>query len=252
MKFNPFCEKPNQCETCENRCIQNLAFLSGMPEEKQVELMKKSADKLMKKGEIVFSEGDKVDSITIIKKGQIKLNTYDNDGRERIIGIFSDNDTIWEGIFLENSRYPYSAVCLTDVHICRIFRKDIEEAVSNPSVALSVINMLSNKLHNANERNMILSTSDPMARIAGFLLYRDKRSKESIIKLRLDDIAGSVGLRPETVSRYLQRLVKEGYIKKVGQSGIEIVNYEALNEMIKISWGISKAYIFLSTLPIPI
>ena len=235
MKFNPLCQKPNRCENCENKCIQNLAFLYGLPEELQVEIMKRSANRVLAKGEYIFSEGDEVDSINIIKTGQVKLNTYDSEGRERIIGIFADNDTIWEGLFLEESRYPYSAVCLTNVHVCRIFRKDIEEAVSEPSVALKVISMLSTKLHDANERNMILSISDPMARIAGFLLYRDKRSSEPVIKLRLDDIAASVGLRSETVSRYLQKLIREQYIKKVGQSGIRIINFEGLNEMTKIN-----------------
>lgn len=232
MKFNPFCEKQINCEHCTSRCIDKLAFFAGLPEESQTDLMRRSSNKFLKKGETVFSEGNRVDSIVIIRKGQIKLNTYDSDGRERIIGIFSDNDTVWEGIFLENSRYPYSAVCITDVHICRIFRRDIEAAVSDPSVALSVINMLSNKLHDANERNMILSMSDPMAKISCFLIYRDKRSAESAIKLRLDDIAASVGLRAETVSRYIQKLVKLGYIRKVGQSSIEIVDFEALNEIV--------------------
>ena len=171
----------------------------------------------------------------IIRQGQIKLSSYDSEGRERIIGIFSDNDTVWEGIFLENSHYPYSAVCITDVHLCLIFRRDIEEAVSDPSVALSVINMLSNKLHDANERNMILSMNDPLAKIAGFLIYRDQRSADSVIQLRLDDIAGSVGLRAETVSRYIQKLVRSGYIRKVGQSGIEITDFEALNRMLATS-----------------
>lgn len=232
MKFNPFCEKPNECGNCTNRCIDNLAFFSGLPEESKTDLMRKSSNKFLKRDETVFSEGDNVDSIVIIRKGQIKLNTYDSEGRERIIGIFSDNDTVWEGIFLENSRYPYSAVCITDVHLCLIFRRDIETAVSDPSIALSVINMLSNKLHDANERNMILSMSNPMSRIACFLIYRDKRSPDSAIKLRLDDIAASVGLRSETVSRYIQKLVKLGYIRKVGQSSIEITDFEALNEMI--------------------
>ena len=232
MKFNPFCKKQIDCEQCTSRCIDKLAFFSGLPDESKRELMRRSSDKFLRKGETVFAEGDAVESIVIIRKGQIKLNTYDSEGRERIIGIFSDNDTVWEGIFLENSHYPYSAVCITDVHLCLIFRRDVEAAVSDPSIALSVINMLSNKLHDANERNMILSMSDPMSKIACFLLYRDKRSTDSAIKLRLDDIAASVGLRAETVSRYIQKLVKLGYIRKVGQSSIEITDFEALNEII--------------------
>ncbi len=193
--------------------------------------MLRSAHKSFEKDEFIFREGEPVDSVMIIKSGQVKLNTYDAEGREKIIGIFSDSDTIWEGMFVKGSRYPYSGVCLAPTTVCRIRRSDVEEAVSNPHVALKVISMLSLKLHDANERNMILSVNEPTARIAAFLIYRDKRSSAPVIKLRLDDIAGSVGLRPETVSRYLRKMAREGWIEKVGQSGIRLLNFEALNRI---------------------
>ena len=108
-----------------------------------------------------------------------------------------------------------------------------ETAISNPTVALRVINMLSNKLHDANERSRILSISEPVRRIAAFLIYREKRSNEPFVTLRLDDIAGSVGLRPETVSRNIRRLMNEGLIEKVGRSGFRIPDFEKLNSFVE-------------------
>lgn len=231
MKLTLECKNKNQY--CGDEiCIKNIAFLNGMPEQNQAELIKNATHKTLNKGDYIFREGEAVDSITIINHGHVKLNTYDAEGREKIIGIFADSDTIWEGIFAADSTYPYSAVCLTKTHICRIFRKDVEAAVSNPTVAMSVLDMLSSKLHDANERNMILSITDPMAKIAAFLLYRAKRSAEPVITLRLDDIAASVGLRPETVSRYIRKMINLGYIDKVGQSGIRIIGFESLNMLI--------------------
>lgn len=232
MKFNPLCKKPNTCEECTDRCINKLPFFASLPDESQIALMKKAVRKTFHKGETVFSEGDFVESVTLIRSGQIKLCTYDSEGRERITGIFADNDVIWEGVFLKGSTYPYTGVCLTNVDIISIYRKDIEKAISNPSVALEVINLLSVKLHNANERNMILSTSDPMTKIGAFLIYREKQTRAEVIKLTLNDIAGSIGLRPETVSRYLQKLIKAGYIKKVGKTEIVITDYEGLNNFV--------------------
>ena len=232
MKFNPKCVKPHPCEDCENRCIRDIAFLYGMPDENQMEILSHSTSRQLKRGDYLFHEGDEVRSIVIIREGQVKLSSYDAEGRENIIGIFSDEETIWEGVFAGNRRYPYSAICLTDVCCCYIRRSDIESAVSNPAVALQVIHMLSSKLHDANERNMILSVNEPVARIAAFLIYCGSRSAEPVIKLRLDDIAGSVGLRPETVSRYIRRLMKDGMIEKVGQSGIRITDFAAMRRLV--------------------
>ena len=233
MKFNPNCKNPGTCEDCRDRCIQDIAFLYGMPEEKQLDILRRSAHKIFNRGDFLFHEGDKVSSIVIIKQGQVKLSTYEADGRENIIGIFSDNDTIWEGVFSGDRVYPYSAVCLTKTYCCFVRRGDVETAISNPTVALRVINMLSNKLHDANERSRILSISEPVRRIAAFLIYRQKRSNEPFVTLRLDDIAGSVGLRPETVSRNIRRLMNEGLIEKVGRSGFRIPDFEKLNSFVE-------------------
>ncbi|MER2081427.1 MAG: Crp/Fnr family transcriptional regulator [Ruminococcus sp.] len=233
MKFNPNCKNPGTCEDCRDRCIQDIAFLYGMPEEKQLDILRRSAHKIFNRGDFLFHEGDKVSSIVIIKQGQVKLSTYEADGRENIIGIFSDNDTIWEGVFSGDRVYPYSAVCLTKTYCCFVRRGDVETAISNPTVALRVINMLSNKLHDANERSRILSISEPVRRIAAFLIYREKRSNEPFVTLRLDDIAGSVGLRPETVSRNIRRLMNEGLIEKVGRSGFRIPDFEKLNSFVE-------------------
>ena len=188
---------------------------------------------MFQRGDLLFHEGDRVSSIVIIKQGQVKLSTYEADGRENIIGIFADNDTIWEGVFSGERTYPYSAVCLTTTYCCFVRRSDVESAISDPTVALRVIHMLSDKLHDANERSRILSISEPVKRIAAFLIYREKRSNEPYITLRLDDIAGSVGLRPETVSRNIRKLVSEGLIEKVGQSGFRIPDFERLNSFVE-------------------
>ena len=225
-------KRPFRCEECEGSCIKNIAFLQGIPEDKQAEIMLRSVHKCYDRDDAVFREGDPVNSVFIIKHGQVKLVTFDAEGREKIVGIFSDADTVWEGIFVEGSRYPYSCVCLTPATLCCIRRSDVENAVSNPQVALRVISMLSLKLHDANERNMILSVNEPVARIAAFLIYCERRSSDPVIKLRLDDIAGSVGLRPETVSRYIRRMVNDGLIEKVGQSGIRITDFAAMQLLV--------------------
>ena len=161
----------------------------------------------------------------------MKLSTWDSEGREQIIGIFSESDTIWEGVFMDGSRYPYNAVCLTDVDCCKLFIKDLENVMEEPSVSLKIIALLSRKLHDANERVLLLSTSSPKARLAGFLLFRSRHTSSDTVVLRLDDIAASIQLRPETVSRRIREMEKEGLIEKVGQSSIRITDRPKLEEL---------------------
>lgn len=221
---------PAECSSCKADCVDNVEFLEGLPDRQKQELMEGALHRDYRKGQFLFHEDEKVDSLFIIRKGSVKLSTWDSEGREQIVGIFADNDVIWEGMFLEESRYPYSAVCLKTTRICRIRREDFERVVSDTAVALKVIGMLSRKLHDANARNLLLSTSEPKARIAGFLLYRREHTADPILVLRLDEIAASLAMRPETVSRKLKELSKDGLIKKHGQSGFEILDAEGLRE----------------------
>ena len=91
------------------------SFLMGLSAERQREIMDKASWRSYSKGSYLFAEEEPVDGIYIILSGRVKLSTWDSEGREQIIGIFSESDTIWEGVFMDGSRYPYNAVCLTDV-----------------------------------------------------------------------------------------------------------------------------------------
>jgi CRP/FNR family transcriptional regulator len=70
-----------------------------------------------------------------------------------------------------------------------------------------------------------------MARLAGFLMYRVDRSPTDDIVLKLDDIAASVSLRMETVSRKLRELEKMGLIERRGHAKIKVIDRDALREI---------------------
>ncbi len=205
----------------------------GMRTDKNalISLMGHSIHETLKKTSYLFREGEAVESIFIIKKGRIKLCRFDSLGREQIVTILTDGDMIWEGMLLDGSIYPYSAVCITSASIYRIRRDDFVKMVNDPDAAMSTIMLLSKKLHDANERNMLLSTKDPMARLAGFLMYRVDRSEDDDVVLKLDDIAASVSLRAETVSRKLREMEKMGFIERLGHARLRVLDRDALRDI---------------------
>ncbi len=222
---------PAKCRFCQERCTDNIAFLMDLTEEKQQKIMKSAVRKQYKKDSYLFMAEDPVDAIYIVHSGKVKLSVCDRDGREQIIGLFSERDTIWEGIFTEESRHPYGAVCVTDVDCCKLYRRDVESIMRDSAVALRVIGLLSQKLYDANERILLLATSSPKARLAGFLLQRSRQLGQNMVVLRLEEIAASIHLRPETVSRKIKEMEKEGLIAKSGQSGIQILDREGLRRL---------------------
>jgi len=219
------------CENCRADCLNSVSFLSGLSPEQKTALSSHLYCLRCQKGSYLFHEGDRADSLIVLRHGRVKLSSVDGEGREKIIGIFAEGDALWESLFLGNSTYPYSAVAVSTTDYCQIAKADFENAISDTPTALRIIALLSKKLHDANERNLILATADPSRRIAKFFLYRLERSHDSVLELRLEDIAASVSLRPETVSRKLAELIDEGFLRKQGQSGYAVLDIDALKEL---------------------
>lgn len=203
-------------------------LLESLPEESREKLLRNVVYTTIPAGRYIFQEGQPADYICILREGKVKLSHIDPDGRESIVMLLSENDTIWESLFLYDGRFPYSAVTLTKTRLCRIYKENFIHILDDPRAALEIVTMLSRKLHDANERNQLLAVQDPEARVAGFLIYHRERSGEDLLNYRLEEIAASVGLRPETVSRKLGQLQKEGLVERAGKGKIRIRDLSGL------------------------
>ena len=183
-------------------------------------------------GSLLVREGDPIESILVVRHGRIKTFHADADGEEYLLDILHDGQAIWHGMFLKENVYRYSVGCLTHVDLCRIRRTDFMRLIGdNREVATSLIQTLGTELVEAEEKIKVLSTRDPRRRLAKFLLWRDERCIGPEIHLTLGDIANSVGLRPETVSRALGSFERDGIVQRIGRGKIRVLDHGALRRI---------------------
>lgn len=186
----------------------------------------------LKKGDTLFKKGDPIDRVIVICKGRLKILQYDVDGIECILNIMHDEDVIYESLYFDHDEFPYDAICLTNVTLWEIDRNAFSEILnSNPKLQMSLISFLAKAVFDANEKYLIVSKKDPMIRLAGFLLEKDETCVGPEISMKLDDIAASIGLRPETISRNLKKLEKDGCITRVGHGKILVTDRTKLQEI---------------------
>jgi len=209
-----------------------LSFFAGMESYEHGLLLDMAREVKKRKGNFLFKEGEAADTIWVIQKGRVKLSHLASEGNEQIIGIFSKDEAIWEGVFLRDSKYPYSAVCLTGVTAYSFDAGEFRRLLGkNVSLATGIITLLSRKLHDANSRNRILSTKNPSARIAGLLIYNSERAEQPYINLKLEDMAASINLRQETCSRKLREMEEAGLIKRLGKGKLQVEDYDAIRRI---------------------
>ncbi len=216
----------------DETCLDNIRLFAKLPGDAKGELLDSVVHSSYPQGSIVVHEGDPIDSILIVHKGRIKTFRVMQDGEERVLDVLHDGQAIWHGLFLEDHVYHYSVGCLSDVQFCSIKRTAFEKVLErHPDVALSLIQMLSTELDEAEERAALLSVHNPRVRLAGFLLYREHRCMGDEIHLRLSEIAGSVNLRVETVSRVIAAMEREGLVERLGRGRIRIIDHDRLREI---------------------
>ena len=210
-------------------CMDNIRLFAELPPSAKRELLARARHTAHASGDIIVHEGDPIESIIVVRTGRIKTYRSTSDGEQHVLDVLHDGQALWHGLFLDNRTYGYSVSCLTPVRLCLIHRADVEQMLANhPDVAMGLIRMVCTELDRAEERIMMLSIRDPRRRLAKYLLTRDRSCTGPEIHLKLDDIASSVGLRPETVSRNIARFDREGLVRRMGRGRLLVLDREGL------------------------
>lgn len=213
-------------------CTHAIRLFQKLPDEDQASLVERARHIHRPRGTVLAEENSEIDAILIIRHGKVKTRRIDANGEEHILDVLHDGQAIWHGMFLEDHVYHYDVVAITDVALCLIERHDFIAVLSeHPSTALYLIEMLSTELQDANEKAYLLSLHDVDDRVGQFLLFRDARCIGKEIELKLDDIAASISLRPETVSRVITRFEKEGAVRRIGRGKLLVTDRQKLSAL---------------------
>lgn len=210
-------------------CMDNIRLFAGLPVDAKEDLLKSARHYTYKAGSIIVNEGDPIESVLVVRSGRIKTFRTSATGKEYVIEVLHDGQALWHGMFLDDNVYHYSVECLSRVELCRIHRADFETMLANhPSEALNIIRMVCTELDDAEERIMMLGIKSPRKRLAEYLLIRDQRCAGPEIHLKLEDIANSIDLRPETVSRNIAQFAREGLVERTGRGRLRVIDHEGL------------------------
>ena len=116
----------------------------------------------MKKGEVLFNQGEKINRIFFVGEGSFKLVRVTENGDEVIIRIIRPGEVIGEtSLFRDNIFSPVSAIVLEEAKICSIERKSFEKIITGrPEIAFKIIQDLSALLYFNWERAAECRTTD--------------------------------------------------------------------------------------------
>ncbi len=203
------------------KIIDQLAcvdFLRGISPESRAELARICVPKRARKRQILFLEGQEAHSMYLLVQGAVQLYRGTNDGREVVIKTIQPGETFAEAILFEHERFPVSAVTLEPSVLLLLPRRQISCLLDDARFRDAFVAMLMQKMRYLSDRIVYLTAQDVEGRFRGFLESSYGRRESYTLPISKKDIAAAIGTNPETLSRLLARLRREGRLETRGRS----------------------------------
>lgn len=125
----------------------------------------------LKKGEIIFHEGNKPAGLYCLASGKVKVFKEGISHREQIIRMVRPQGLIGFAAFISGNAYSASAVAIEDSGICRFEREPFMKLLRrNPDLSMKLMRMLALDLCFSNKRTVSLTQKHIRGRLAESLL----------------------------------------------------------------------------------
>ena len=168
--------------------------------------------KKVEKGIILYHEGDFCDVIGIVESGEIEIVSYTKSGREIVYTHLSKGMMFGNNLaFSTEQRFKGNVIALSEA-IVYIIKKDkiVQIFQQNKDFLLNFLKYQSDMGKTLNSQIRLLSLDGAEERFLYYLYVNDGVIRYTSIT----QLASSLHLQRETLSRLISRLVREGKIVK--------------------------------------
>lgn len=210
-------------ERCENCIVRKFNALRAMSKEELKAVSDSKISKKLKKGEMIFDEGEKLNGVYCVRGGVSKLAKLSSNGKDQIVKLASKGEVLGDRCVIAEESSNLSATAVSDMEVCFIPKEAIVSTLhKNPDFTYEVLRHMAHDLKEADDVIVNMSQKSVKQRIAEALLYMKNHFGEDAdgflaLVLSREDIANVVGTATESCIRILSEFRKEGYIKTSGK-----------------------------------
>ncbi|MCK7460403.1 helix-turn-helix domain-containing protein [Idiomarina aminovorans] len=225
---------PIQCSQCS---MQSICVPAGLVPT-DVEILDKCSREphLYNKRNVIFNEGQKLNSVFAIKSGSVKCYTIDSNGKQQITSFHMVGDIVGLESLASGSAATYCETMetsmLCEIKLIKLFAQEL------PKVESNLLQLMSRRLANCSKHYLNIVNTSAEQKVVAFLLsisthmhQHGLSRSEYRLPMTRTDIANYLGLAVETVSRIFTAL-KEQQLINTEQSILTINDFTALERRV--------------------
>lgn len=219
------------------QAIRATPLFRGLSADDQKRIAALATLRSYARGDFLWRAGDPAEHLTIIVKGRVKIVTHGEAG-DTILELFEEGEPVGAIAVYNYMPYPASAVCMEEVVLLSVPRRDYFELLDrNPDFARAIIRELTKLVVSMARKLQEMRGQKVDARIAQLFLTLAERlgtegrsGVEIPIQLTRQEIADLVGTTVESAIRVLSRWGRERIVIS-GENRFTIPSRERLREI---------------------
>lgn len=209
------------CPHSEQTCLHKVPIFESLTESELDAMACLVQSKRYEKGDFIFREGEKSQSLFVVNEGHVKLSKLTDSGKEQITRFLFPGDFFGQFALLQDKTHYANAEVLDSAVICFIRKKDFQAMLeTNAKMAYRFLLAVSERLQQADEWMGTISLLEVGRRLAKVLLLFDERSQRPApfqLPVPKKELAAWIGTTPETLSRKLSQFQEQGLIAHDGK-----------------------------------
>lgn len=221
---------------CEQCIVRQFNSLKALTKDELIRISGCKTSQTVKKGDIIFEEGETINGVYCVKDGVCKLSKLSANGKDQIIKLVVKGDLLGQRSLVGNESANLSAVALNDMEVCFIPKSEImNDLHNNPKFTLDMLQQMAQNLKDSENIIVNMAQKSVKQRLADILVYIHDSfgvDDEGFLKVVLsrEDYANVVGTATESAIRILSQFKKDEFISTRGKQ----IKIENINELKRI------------------
>ena len=216
--------------------LRQAPLFSELDDEAASALSAAMTETKLRRGQVLFHEGDSGDRLFIVVEGKVKLGRTSADGRENLIAVLGPGQMFGELSLFDPGPRSASVTAVTDAVLMGLSHDEMLRWLNGrPEVARGLLLQLASRLRKVSDVVADLVFSDVPGRVAKALLDladRFGRTADDGVHVHHDltqeELAQLVGASRETVNKALADFASRGWLRLEPRS-VVIMDIERLS-----------------------